>query len=154
LEAPAREDVDGRAVLGDADRMVERQKKHRRSDPDLPRPCRNRPRLHERRWRMPIVDEMVLSQPDVVVTDRLRPGDLVGHPGVEVLIGCPPFGRIAERVPQAEAELSSLRRVVVDALHGSNVVRSAPSSATNTASSFAGLLWLAFSLTTWCAPGP
>src|SRR5262249_24382224 len=108
LEAAAGKDVDRRGVLRDPHWMVERQQQDGRADADLLRAHRDRGGLDERRGRMRVLAEVMLGQPDVVVADRLGPGDLIEHLGVEALVGRLPLSGISERVPKSEAKLRPL----------------------------------------------
>ncbi len=66
------EDVGNRGFLGDLDRVVQRQQRHRRAETDLLRPLRRRGQCHQRvgQYRKG-PDEVNLAEPDGVKAKRV-----------------------------------------------------------------------------------
>ena len=73
VQTPARDDIDQRRLLGQAQRVVERQDRRRQSDADAARARRGHRRQGRRVHREAVVDEVVLGQPDLVEAELLRP---------------------------------------------------------------------------------
>ena len=64
-KASAGEEVYGDGVFGDPQRVVQGKQEDVRPDPDTPGPGGYRPGDHERGWQVPIIDKVMLREPDV-----------------------------------------------------------------------------------------
>ena len=63
VETAAAQDIDERELLGQADRIVERQDGRGQADPDAPGAHGDDRRQHRRRDRQAVVDEVMLGEP-------------------------------------------------------------------------------------------
>ena len=72
FETTIAEDVGDRSFLGDLDRVVQRQQRHRRAETDLLRPLRRRGQRYQRvgQYRKG-PDEMNLAEPDRIKAKRV-----------------------------------------------------------------------------------
>ena len=107
VEAPAGEQRERGGVLGESDRVVQRQQHQVRADPHPGRALGDRGGDHERRGRVAVVDEVVLGEPHRVEAELLGGDDLVERAAVELLERDPPLLGVAEVVPEAERTSSA-----------------------------------------------
>ena len=113
-EAPARDDVDGRPVLGDAQRVVERKEQKGLAD-SHPRCLGGDGGRHgERGGAVAVGREVVLGQPHVVVAELLGEANRGQRLAVDVGVRPPPLGRVAEVDHDPEAHGSRRPRDVTE----------------------------------------
>ncbi len=77
VEASFAQDVHDRELLGEPNRIVERQDRGSQADAHPPRPRRGGRRQDGRRDGQAVVDEVMLRQPDAVEAELLRPHHLL-----------------------------------------------------------------------------
>ncbi len=104
LDAPARQLVEDGEVLGEAQRVRERDDRDVRRDPHPLRAGRGRTGDRGERRQVAVLDEVVLAEPDLVEPELVEPGDLVDRLGVDVLQRVVAPRWAAEVVGDAEAD--------------------------------------------------
>src|SRR6266404_4447277 len=108
LEATAGDHINGRNVLGKADRIVKRHQQHPGCDADPVGAGGNRRGGGQDRGKVTIIDEVMLGQPDIVKPVVFAPCDLIEDLAVQPVSGLAPPRRVAKVIPKTEAYLSSL----------------------------------------------
>ncbi len=104
LDATARELIEHGEVLGQADRVGERDDRDVRGDPH-PRRHRRRGAGHgDERREVAVLDEVVLAEPDEVEPEPVEHADLLDRLGVDVLQREVATGWAAEVVGDTEAQ--------------------------------------------------
>ena len=99
LETAARDDINGRDILGEAYGIVKRHQEHAGYDADPVGARGDRRGYRQNRGQIPILNEVVLRQPDVVKPVVLAPRDLIDDFAVEPVGGLPPLWWISEVIP-------------------------------------------------------
>src|SRR5580704_2953940 len=107
LEATAGDHINGRNVLGQADRIVQRHQQHPGCDADPVGTGGDRRGGGQDRGKIAVFDEVVLGQPDIIETVVFAPRDLVEDFAVQAVGGLTPLCWVAEVIPKAEPYLSS-----------------------------------------------
>jgi hypothetical protein len=108
LETAARDDIDGRNILGKADRIVERHQQHAGCDADAVGAGGDRRGGRQNRGEIAVLDEVVLRQPDIIEPVVFAPRDLIEDFAVEPVGWLAPLRRVAEVIPKTKAYLSSV----------------------------------------------
>jgi hypothetical protein len=104
LHPSAAQVVEDGEVLGQPDRVVERQQADIAGEPHVPGASRHGGGARDPRGQVAVVHEVVLGEPDQVEAQGVEPGHLLEDGGVEVGRTHPGFRRIAEVVDDAHAE--------------------------------------------------
>jgi hypothetical protein len=108
FETAARDDINGRNILGKAYRIVERHQQHPGCDADAVGAggdCRGG---GEDRGKVAIFDEVVLGQPDIIEPVVFAPRDLIEDLAVEPVGWLAPLRRVAEVIPKTKANFSAV----------------------------------------------
>ncbi len=100
----AREVVEHRQVLGELQRVAEREQQDVLTDRDALGDGGDRAAHRDRRGQIAVLDEMVLGEPDVVEAEPVDQRDLLERPGVELARRDLAPRRVAEVVEHAEAQ--------------------------------------------------
>src|SRR6267378_473826 len=108
LEATAGDHINGRDVLGKADRIVKRHQEHPGCDADATGGGADGRGGGQDRGKVTIFDEVVLGQPDIVKAVVLAPGDLIEDFAVQPVGGLAPLRRVAEVIPKTKAYFSTV----------------------------------------------
>ena len=104
LDPAAADIVEHREILGEPDRMVERQQADIAREAHMLGPRRHRRGDGNPRRQVAVVDEVMLGEPDEIEAEPVEPSDLIHDRGIERLMGKAGLRRIAEVVGDAEAE--------------------------------------------------
>jgi hypothetical protein len=107
LETTAGDDVDRRDILGKTHGIVKRHQQHPGNDADPVRAGGDRRGYRQDRGEIPVFDEVVLRQPDIIKPVVLAPRDLIEDFAVEPVGGLMPLWRIAEVIPQTKPYFST-----------------------------------------------
>ena len=92
LDPAAADVVEHREVLGEPDRMVERQQADIAGEAHLLRARRHRRGDGNPRRQVAVVDEVMLGEPDEIEPEPVEPGDLIHDRGIELLMAEPDSG--------------------------------------------------------------
>ena len=109
LDAPARQLVEHGEVLGQAQRMRERDDRDVRRDPHVLGDRGGGAGNRRERRQVAVLDEVVLAEPDLVEAELVEPADLLDRLGVDVLQRVVAAGRAPEVVGDAESHRRSHR---------------------------------------------
>ncbi len=101
FETSARNRVDHRDILGEANWVMKRHQQHTQRYADALGACRDRCGRRQHRGQVTVVDEAMLTQPDVVEA-VLTPCDLVEDFAVEAVVRLTLLRSVAEVVPETE----------------------------------------------------
>src|SRR5229473_1074604 len=104
FEASARDSVDHGDILGEAHRVMERHQQHAERDTDTLGARGDRGGGREHRGQIAVLDEVMFGEPAIVEAVILGPYNLVEYFAIEAVIRLTPLRRIAEVVPEAEAD--------------------------------------------------
>jgi hypothetical protein len=103
VQAAVREDVHHDGFFGHLQGGAQRGEQDRRADSHPLGAGRHRRREGERLRQVPVLEEVVFAQPDVVGTEALAGLDELEGPGVELRPGMPPSGRVAKVEVESDA---------------------------------------------------
>ena len=106
VDASVRQHVQRSDVLGDADRVVQRQQQQVETDPDPFSACGDGRSERDDRRRVPVVGEVVFGQPDRLVAERLGMFDERELVAVHVRERSTPRRRVAEAEHQTDVQTS------------------------------------------------
>ena len=102
-QPPMAEQLDGRRVLGEAERVVQRREDDARPELDPRSRLRDRRTDHEERGHVPVVDEVVLGRPDGREAEPFRL-DRQAH---RLVVGARPVGLARAKLCAEESEAES-----------------------------------------------
>ena len=108
LETAAGDHIDGGNLLGEAYGIVKRDQEHAGYDADPVGAGSDRRGYGQDRGQIPVFDEVVLGQPDIIKAVVLAPRDLIEDFAVEPVGGLAPLWRISEVVPKTKAYFSTV----------------------------------------------
>jgi len=108
-------------VLGNPDRIVQGDQQQPGPDLDPARPRRDRRTHRQKRRQIPVVDEVVLGDPDRIEPELLRVHRQVEGVGVQLLVAAGiPWEPLTRDQPEAEAHARTLPAVASVAAPGAS----------------------------------
>src|SRR5579862_1392685 len=122
LETAAGDDIDYCNVLRQAHGIVKRRQEHAGCDANLLGTSGDRRGYRQDRGKVPVLDEVVLREPNVVESMGIAPCDLIEGFRVEAIVGLSPLERVAEVIPKTKAYFSIILT------HGLQLLTSSPCS--------------------------
>src|SRR5271169_7161726 len=108
LETAAGDNIHCRDILGKAYGIVKRHQQHSGYDADPSGAGGDRRDYGQNRGKIPIFDEVVLRQPDIIKPVVLAPRDLIEDFAVEPVGGLVPQCWISEVIPKTKAYFSTV----------------------------------------------